>query len=330
MKNTKSKEAQDLLKALVTIHANLQRQNPRPSEKLQKNIAEIVKQMEVITYHNPREVRNRELHAEIQKPSPNLNTIQELIEGGADINYKNSNHQTALELAIGNQNLEIVDILLEYGANPNQKTTLSQQTPLELAIGKQNPEIVKTLLSYEADFAYENNQGQNYLEIIDATGSKNGNTTKIRELFFEELLDLSFQNALKFEKETVEIYVEALQAGIQVNEPLDECGNTLFHIAIAQNNAQAVKTLSLNDNLDPLMPNKYGISPSQILEKANQEECNDKESAYFIERDLNLSIYDFRERGLVSNRAAPGRSPLRQSANAASLRVSQAGSSNIR
>ena len=78
--------------------------------------------------------------------------VLELINNGADVNYRNQTLNTPLHLAAQHNNSETAKILLENGAEINAKND-NEETPLHLAIqpNRDNLEIIKTLLAYQPD-----------------------------------------------------------------------------------------------------------------------------------------------------------------------------------
>jgi hypothetical protein len=76
------------------------------------------------------------------------NSVNKLIEHGADLNIKNSKGRTALGFAARYNYYEIVKILLEKGANPNE-CSLGTETPLQIASIFGNEETIKLLLEVE-------------------------------------------------------------------------------------------------------------------------------------------------------------------------------------
>lgn len=76
------------------------------------------------------------------------NSVNKLIEHGADLNIKNSKGRTALGFASRYNYYEIVKILLKKGANPN-KCSIGTESPLQIASIYGNEETVKLLLEFE-------------------------------------------------------------------------------------------------------------------------------------------------------------------------------------
>lgn len=63
---------------------------------------------------------------------------------------RKANLNKALELAIINMNLEMAELLLQYGADIEERN-LSDNTPLQEAVLENKPEVVVLLLKYRAD-----------------------------------------------------------------------------------------------------------------------------------------------------------------------------------
>ena len=92
---------------------------------------------------------NALLHLAVQTDDPSIVGI--LIERGVyiNINVRNLAGETALHLAIKRDlvNLDIVQMLIGAGANPNARTQSGGFTPLRLAVQRNADELVKILLS---------------------------------------------------------------------------------------------------------------------------------------------------------------------------------------
>ena len=86
--------------------------------------------------------------------SGDLHGVRAALAAGADINYQDRVHRTALFLAAYNGHKEIVEILLRAGANPNLQD-LDGDTALRRAVFSQHKEIVEMLLRAGADINYQ-------------------------------------------------------------------------------------------------------------------------------------------------------------------------------
>jgi len=79
-----------------------------------------------------------------------LEVVEYLVEETAvGINAKNSDGNTALFLAIINENVDIVECLLSYDADVNA-LNYAKKTPLKLACASQNTEIAHLCLDFKA------------------------------------------------------------------------------------------------------------------------------------------------------------------------------------
>jgi ankyrin repeat protein len=88
----------------------------------------------------------------------NIDQIRELIVKGVDVNEYLGIHgdgeTTFLASAIELGMVDVVAALLELGADPNQLCDDNHQTPLTLAIESDNIEIIQLLLQFKADLEY--------------------------------------------------------------------------------------------------------------------------------------------------------------------------------
>ena len=82
--------------------------------------------------------------------SGNRASVAEMIESGAEINQQDKQGWTPLNWAAGSGQLEIVDLLLERGADP-LAVGRDLRTPQMIALAAGHAEVVKRLRQAEAD-----------------------------------------------------------------------------------------------------------------------------------------------------------------------------------
>lgn len=143
----------------------------------------------------------------------NYHALTELLNNGADANYKNSENMNVLHLAVLKKDIHMVKILLKYIKNINTRT-LKGSTALHYACNFQQTEIVKILL--------ENGANQNILEI---------------EYDFYPIFYSVVQNNISITKLLI-------TAGTNPNNQ-DYLGNTIIHYAI-MNNHTAILDFIIN------------------------------------------------------------------------------------
>jgi cytohesin len=89
--------------------------------------------------------------------------VEFLLEHGADPNIQDNNGGTPLHVAAWNGHREVVELLLEHGANPNVQDD-DGDTPLHLAAKNNYREVVELLLEHGADPNIRNNEGDTPLD----------------------------------------------------------------------------------------------------------------------------------------------------------------------
>ena len=108
----------------------------------------------------------------------NLKEIESnLIKDNSNINTLNNNGLSLLHLSVIKGNVQIVNKLLKYGANPNILSVPNKQTPLHFAYLSQEStkdNIINTLLSYNADV--------NIMDLYDNKPSDYNNMDKKNDL----------------------------------------------------------------------------------------------------------------------------------------------------
>ena len=101
-----------------------------------------------------------------------------LLEHGANVNIKSGTGRTPLRLLSENsRNLEIAEMLIEYGADPNARST-DDTDSLYMALEKGRPGLAQLLLEYGADPNARGVGGRTLLHI----SSRKGNRKVAREL----------------------------------------------------------------------------------------------------------------------------------------------------
>lgn len=104
--------------------------------------------------------------------------MEVLIKAGANVNIEDSrNGLTPLHFAVQNSKVDIVNYLIENGANINAKTS-NGQTPLHLSVAggfykSQNldkTDVVKLLLEKGATINEQDNNGDTALHLCSQTG----------------------------------------------------------------------------------------------------------------------------------------------------------------
>jgi len=78
-------------------------------------------------------------------------TVRDILACGTDKNVRDDFGDTALHVAIYQKNLMIIKLLLDYGFDPNAKTTKNGNTPLHNAVAVNNLGAARLLLQYGAN-----------------------------------------------------------------------------------------------------------------------------------------------------------------------------------
>lgn len=97
-----------------------------------------------------------------------VSLTKQLIERGANVNARLPGEDTALITACENGHREIVDLLLQLGADVNKKSTISDdgdagETPLMISSEDGNLDLVELLLKHGADVAATTRRGRSAL-----------------------------------------------------------------------------------------------------------------------------------------------------------------------
>lgn len=100
-----------------------------------------------------RETRKSAEHVEALLPAAmagDLEKVQAALDAGASVNGTNKSDETALHIAVANQNGELLDLLLKAGADVNARDKYGR-TPLWEAAGGHDLKIIERLIAAGAD-----------------------------------------------------------------------------------------------------------------------------------------------------------------------------------
>ena len=93
----------------------------------------------------------------------NIEATKQAIADGADVNAKDQNGRTLLQIAALKGHKEVVELLIAQGADVNAKT-YSGWTPLVVAAARGHKEVVELLIAKNANVNAKNNGGETPLD----------------------------------------------------------------------------------------------------------------------------------------------------------------------
>ncbi len=218
-----------------------------------------------------------------------LDYLDLLIAEGIDVNATNVVKKTALHMAIENNKPQLLDRLLQEGANPNEQDAEGNSAYFYAIAHKLDLNLYRQLAAYEPmDFEQRNKEGvgafHEYLRMLTASYETNP------ELLVQLLADGADLNSKSpyysvpksgwqwvVVKDPV-VLEEALKACAHDVNEMDEQGNTLLHYVcaidcnydqnVAKNIYRKVKTL-LNHGADPALINNKEESALQLASNDN-------------------------------------------------------------
>jgi ankyrin repeat protein len=103
-------------------------------------------------------------------PNANTETIQVLLEHGADVTARDDTHSTPLHLAASNTSPEIVRLLIKHGADINTLDG-NRKMPLYLALSEGSHEIARMLIELGADVTTRNDTHTTPLHLASSARS---------------------------------------------------------------------------------------------------------------------------------------------------------------
>jgi ankyrin repeat protein len=232
----------------------------------------------------------------------NKEVVAELIEVGADVNaqktspkiipgYSSETGLTALHVAVRDNRLEMVDLLLDNGANANLSGP-ANESPLNLAISFGKSESLRIFLDSETD-NYKFDSGslssaarQGHLEIFEIligqgfeleNEYKNSLRSAIRsnELNVVKFLvanDIEISSSLHFaiQSKSLEMLEFLISTGSDVNEISTE-GDAPLHLTVARELTEATKIL-VDNGADINLENAEDKTPLDLaIAQGDQE-----------------------------------------------------------
>ena len=165
-----------------------------------------------------------------------LKKMQEFIAFRVNVNAKDNNGQVPLHFAVhghtqGNDNIEIVRLLIKAGADIHCKNKRGA-TPLHVAAANNgNPHVIKELINAGADVNAKNSNG---FAPLHGAAARNGNPRVIKELI-KAGADVNAKNndgntplhTAALINENIEVIKELIKAGAVVNAE-DDAGKTPY------------------------------------------------------------------------------------------------------
>lgn len=134
------------------------------------NLEEVKALVELGVDVNPRAMRISPLLYALNRE--NLDIVEYLVEGGADLDYKSAmlRGKTALMTAVRQGNEELAQLFLEKGANPNVRDDVGL-TALHWAAAEAGESMVELLLENDADPTILDGFGETALDIAMSEGN---------------------------------------------------------------------------------------------------------------------------------------------------------------
>ena len=95
----------------------------------------------------------------------NEDLVCDILACGPDKGIRSDSSDTPLHMAMLQRNTTVIKLLLDYGFDPNAKSTMNGYTPLHSAVSANNADGARLLLQYNADKNIRNNEGQTPLDM---------------------------------------------------------------------------------------------------------------------------------------------------------------------
>jgi ankyrin repeat protein/CHAT domain-containing protein len=168
-----------------------------------------------------------------------------LLETPLNINVQSKDGWTALHYAARDNNTDYLQLLLEKGANTQMlaETSDNEYTPLMLAVYNENIEAIKILVKYGADPNFYNSKGESSLSLARSDGLQS-----ILKIFLEpEKAIADFELLEAVMKGDTDLLKESIERDANVQQ-LNKDLQTLLHLAANKNHADVLKLLVLHSD----------------------------------------------------------------------------------
>ncbi len=216
------------------------------------------------------------------------------LEGlGINPNVTNKDGITPLHnIAYGNKDLAAYNYFIDKGVNVNQQDK-DGNTPLIKASGRNSLEVITLLTKKTKDINVVNKNGHSALTkamnnspkvisfLIDKGADVNVIDTKGNNLGYYLTASFNPNEAANFQEKLKML----TKKGLDISKPQSK-GNTLFHIALEQNDLELLKIIN-NLKIDVNAKNKDGLTP---LHKAVMLAKDDKIIKHLLSIGANKSI----------------------------------------
>ena len=114
----------------------------------------------------------KDLHRELLRAAEkeDFPAVQRLVEDGADVNA-DMGEGTPLSWAIGNSHIDMIEFLLQHGADINRHNRTSHRaTPMHVAVSACGPEVLRVLFGHNPDVSARDAHGNTPLEFAVEQG----------------------------------------------------------------------------------------------------------------------------------------------------------------
>ncbi|KAF0686779.1 Aste57867_21442 [Aphanomyces stellatus] len=180
------------------------------------------------------------------------------------IHFQNKKGESALHLAIAEDELEMVEFLCSNGANVNLKEKRGGYTTIMLCLAQQPPtyvSMVEILLKHQADLTLKDSTGQTALHLASQYESVDAAQLLLKSKDNLDIADAKKMTPLMVAsgKGNVDILQLLINKGHKVNAS-DDNGNTALHWAVMREAALDVVSLLISSGAKPTT-NNAGNTP---------------------------------------------------------------------
>jgi len=186
----------------------------------------------------------------------------------------NARYGDALLLAVKDNQLDVVEILIQANTPITWETTTTKNRCLHEAVIKKNPEMVALLLKYGANPSARNKAEQTPMELACSLGHWECASLFTQDASFKfddsTKAGIAFIEATKASRFDIAAYL--LKAGASTTEITKPDGNTILHWAVQTNNLKAIR-YALKIGASQTTQNTHDNTPIELASELGHWDC---------------------------------------------------------
>ncbi len=236
--------------------------------------------------------------------------VQVLLDNGADVNAKDKQDMTALMFAAENNSPDVVQVLLDAGADINAKDKQDMTALMHAVTGKCDADVVEKLLNARADVCIKDKKGKTALMYAE---EKKSSSEVVKKLQYAQMVaqnarrDIDFCNICA--TGTVEEVRQALDSGANIAAQ-DPQGKTALMYAAEKNSLKVVQVLLKAEAKIINAKDKDGMTVLMYAAKSNDDPAVMEELLNAVDEFNGQGIWPFKNKVGINDKSKKGKTAL--------------------